>query len=465
VNKDWLDITLLEDYLEGKLDPRTMNRVEREALEDPFVAEALAGLSTSPKRSLESISLLQKQLQERIAEQRYIKKTAVITWQRLSIAATAAVLFVSVGIIFWMKQSNYQDTLARQARQPKEVEVTIASKEFKDSLIKAQAQVAAVRASKAKASETETSNAETWRAKAVERAITLAKSEAYASNKKRKAEPVITTAEPASAAAAASEPASALNEVTVTATSQARQKSVAFTSTDLRAVAGTKTVSGKVVDVQSGEPLPNAVIYASMPLKVVGTSDQNGNYTINVPENITELTFAYIGYQTKKTSITGQNVNVTLNETQTAMNEVVIRGYQKRSREQTTGSSFVVTGKEVKDVPVANVEQLLQGKVAGLNIQNNTGEPSAGNNSAEPSSGWNKFRSYLIETNRFRDKAIAGQTAEYKFNIRNGKPVKITVVKGVTKDYDKEAIRLIKNGPGWKLSDPAHPEVNVVLKF
>ena len=95
MNKDWLDIAVLEDYLDGKLDPRMMNRVEREALEDPFVAEALAGLSASPKRSLESISLLQKQLQERVAEHQHIKKTSVITWQRLSIAATAAVLFIS----------------------------------------------------------------------------------------------------------------------------------------------------------------------------------------------------------------------------------------------------------------------------------------------------------------------------------------------------------------------------------
>jgi hypothetical protein len=53
----------------------------------------------------------------------------------------------------------------------------------------------------------------------------------------------------------------------------------------------------------------------------------------------------------------------------------VIRGYVKRDREQTYGSSYVVAGKEVQDHPVGNVEQLLQGKVQGLNIQNNTGAP------------------------------------------------------------------------------------------
>jgi anti-sigma factor RsiW len=100
LNNDWLDINVLEDYLDGKLDAKAMNRVEREALEDPFVAEALAGLSKAPRRSLESLSMLQKQLHDRVALQKQVKKTSVITWQRLSIAAAAAVLFVSVSVMF-----------------------------------------------------------------------------------------------------------------------------------------------------------------------------------------------------------------------------------------------------------------------------------------------------------------------------------------------------------------------------
>ena len=55
---EWLDIDVLEDYLDGKLDAKTMHKVERLSLEDPFVAEALAGLSQSPKRT-QSLSLLQ----------------------------------------------------------------------------------------------------------------------------------------------------------------------------------------------------------------------------------------------------------------------------------------------------------------------------------------------------------------------------------------------------------------------
>ena len=48
---EWLDIDVLEDYLDGKLDAKAMHQVEKLSLEDPFVAEALAGLSQSPKRT------------------------------------------------------------------------------------------------------------------------------------------------------------------------------------------------------------------------------------------------------------------------------------------------------------------------------------------------------------------------------------------------------------------------------
>lgn len=444
MNKDWIDIAVLEDYLDGKLDAKAMNRVEREALEDPFVAEALAGLSAAPKRSRDSISLLQKQLQERIAEHQHSKKATIITWQRLSIAATAAVLFISVGIIFWMKQNNYQDM---QARQPKKVEVSLAPRAFEDSIAKSETQAVVV-ASVAP---------DTLKAKTIERAITLAKSDAYASKKKARNHAVITSAEPISSPATAGEPASVLKEVAVATASPAVQKTVAFSTTDVTAPGETKIVTGRVIDIKSGAPLSNAGIFVSTPLKGVGQADQNGNFSVAVPTDATDLTFTSTGYINQRVKIIGDSFDVAMQGNRQGLDEVVIRGYQKRSREQTTGSSFIVTGKEVKDVPVANVEQLLQGKVAGLNIQNNF--------SAVPSIGWDKFMAYMIKTNRFGKDSKPGQRAEFKFSVKKGRPVEISTVSGVSKDYDEEAIRLIKNGPGWILSNPAHPEVNIVLRF
>jgi len=124
VNNDWLDIEILEDYLDGKLDSKAMHQIERQALEDPFVAQALAGLSESPRRVSQSVSLLQKQLYERIAEQQVQKKRTVYTWQRLSIAAAAAVMFISVSIIFVMRVRQNREQLAKG--QSRVVEVNMA---------------------------------------------------------------------------------------------------------------------------------------------------------------------------------------------------------------------------------------------------------------------------------------------------------------------------------------------------
>jgi hypothetical protein len=122
IDNNWVELDVLEDYLDGKLDAKMMNRVERIALEDPFVAQALAGLSQSPKRSVNSLSLLQKRLEMRIAEQDEIKSKSVITWQRLSIAATAAVIAVALTVMFWMRQNN---NFNQNAKQTKVVEVNL----------------------------------------------------------------------------------------------------------------------------------------------------------------------------------------------------------------------------------------------------------------------------------------------------------------------------------------------------
>jgi TonB-linked SusC/RagA family outer membrane protein len=150
-----------------------------------------------------------------------------------------------------------------------------------------------------------------------------------------------------------------------------------FLCKDLMAQAKKVTVRGTVTDAASNEPMVGAYISTGVPLKVVADVKANGSYSAVVDEGAT-LTFSYVSYdaQTIKLKPGQLVINIRLKETQnTLAGDVVIRGYQKRTRETTTGSSFIVSGKEVQDVPVGNVEQLLQGKVAGLNIQNNTGAP------------------------------------------------------------------------------------------
>lgn len=149
-----------------------------------------------------------------------------------------------------------------------------------------------------------------------------------------------------------------------------------FLCEDLMAQAKKVTITGTVFDAATRETLIGANIYAGNPPKGVGGTDGRGAFRISVDEGAT-LTISYVSYTTQKITLKpGQtSLNIYLKEEKNEMTEVVIRGYQKRTREVTTGSSYIVTGKEVQDAPVSNIEELLQGKVAGLNIQNNTGAP------------------------------------------------------------------------------------------
>lgn len=124
-NNGLIDINILEDYLDGKLDGKMMHQVEKLSLEDPFVADALAGLSQSIERK-QSLSLLQKRLYERVAEKPITDKRWKITSQRLSIASAAAVLFIVVSVLFWMKENSRRQIEANQA---KNVKIEIAPKD------------------------------------------------------------------------------------------------------------------------------------------------------------------------------------------------------------------------------------------------------------------------------------------------------------------------------------------------
>jgi len=270
-----------------------------------------------------------------------------------------------------------------------------------------------------------------------------------------------------------------LNDAVTVAQPQAAQLSRSSLPAKTIGPAGT-VIKGKVLDQANGQPLENASIFVKG-TNIRAFTNNAGEFSLTSDSMLKnpQIIAAYIGYDNAVAQAKVNESNVlTLRENKSNVNEVVIRGYQKRSREQTTGSRFVVTGKEVQDVPVANVEQLVQGKVAGLNIQNNTGAPGqrgsisirglssiSDTSSARPSNGWDKFKAYLIKTNRFSGETKPGQTAVFKFIVKNGRPTNVVTVKGISKDYDEEAIRLIKNGPGWILSDPAHPDVNVVLRF
>ncbi|GAA4310483.1 SusC/RagA family TonB-linked outer membrane protein [Compostibacter hankyongensis] len=134
------------------------------------------------------------------------------------------------------------------------------------------------------------------------------------------------------------------------------------------------TVRGRVLDKQNGSPLPGVSINDVTSKKALGLTDDRGNFQV-ITESGHQLKFRYIGYDDQVAQAGEAALRILMTSTSKALKEAVIVGYNARTKETVTGAVSVISGKDIQDVPVSNVEQLLQGKVAGLNIQNLTGAP------------------------------------------------------------------------------------------
>lgn len=138
------------------------------------------------------------------------------------------------------------------------------------------------------------------------------------------------------------------------------------------------TISGTVTD-ESGVPLPGASILEKGTSNGTST-DFDGNFTITV-DSSTTLEISYIGYVTKEIQLNGQTtINVQLEPDATQLEDVVVVGYGVQKKSDITGAIGSVKSESFNKGVVANPGQLLQGKVAGVNVTAVSGEPGAAQN-------------------------------------------------------------------------------------
>ncbi|WP_126248376.1 SusC/RagA family TonB-linked outer membrane protein [Chitinophaga rhizosphaerae] len=136
-------------------------------------------------------------------------------------------------------------------------------------------------------------------------------------------------------------------------------------------------IKGVVRSADNDERLIGVSILGGMPLKAIGVTDANGVFAVQADPNL-QLVFRYVGHSDFRIKPgTKRDIVIRMSASENRLNEALIVGYQKKTRETVVGAAVKVSGKDLQDIPVSNVEQLLQGRVAGLNIQNNTGAPGA----------------------------------------------------------------------------------------
>ena len=143
---------------------------------------------------------------------------------------------------------------------------------------------------------------------------------------------------------------------------------------------GNVTVKGTVVDADAQTPMSGVTVSRGKEtaLNHLGQTDSLGRFSVSVPVG-TNLIFSSIGFETvtQKVGNVIDSMQVVMKTKDNPMNQVVVQGLRQTKRELATGSSVTISGKEIQDIPAGNVMSLLQGRVAGVNIQNNTGSPGA----------------------------------------------------------------------------------------
>lgn len=525
MNKDWLDIDVLEDYLDGKLDAKGMHFVERQALDDPFIAEALEGLRQSSKRK-QTLSILQKQLYDRVSEKPIKRKMWGITTQRLSIAATATVAFIAVSILFFMRETNrkYAEIALRKSHGVivnLDTNTTLATvkPKIEDSATKANA--------------------------LIDKAIVNSKTADLAKINKQVAK--VRTVEPdvySNRKNIADESVAVASE---TLQSRAMAKA-AFVP-----VIENKTINGKVVSEFDGQPLPGVTIKIA-DLNKSTVTDKNGLFTLTIDSTKAKsLMVSYLGFENIVASIDKQkNLTIALKEDHAILNEVVAVGYgatgdRKSAALNTpsvTGNKVVFSGNVVdqsngkpiqgaivklagsksvtatdangffalpvdsnakdkdllinavgfKEVPVRgndpnairsamsgdkslNEIALIMGsngrksenipapKITLVAEQNLNGKSLNEITKPVPVSTIN-YNQYLEHNNRLYNSKGPEQYVILSFKVnKSGRPTNLAVLKSLNSKADAEAKRLIQTGPDWVLPKNGIDTVEISIKF
>ncbi len=141
------------------------------------------------------------------------------------------------------------------------------------------------------------------------------------------------------------------------------------------ALAQNITVKGVVKDI-SGEPL------LGVNVRQVGATtgtvtDIEGNYTLQVKKDA-KLLFSFVGFVNQTINVDGRNtINITLKEDSKTLEEVVVVGYGTAKKSDVTGSIASINEKTLKEVPVSNVAQSMQGRIAGVQIQQTSTRPGS----------------------------------------------------------------------------------------
>jgi hypothetical protein len=419
----------IRKYLNGELDAHAMHELERRALDDPFLMDALEGFELTDKDQQANLNDLAGRLHRRTEK----KQIRMIPWGRLSAAASVVII---LGGAIWFFSSKHNEEKGKLVAS----DITIAKKEapaapapvVKDTLAAAKQSTTAARMSTAPEPKNYSNKKADVSPQPVEQQLAEADDQKELANDKLKA-----AKQPADANGYGSLPyepkkdSVAANELIVSAMEKQKKPAAAKSKASLSEqtqlqgkVAGVTvtpndmhTIVGTVKGADDGMPIVGATV------RVVGRSfgavtDVNGKFVLqDVAKNQT-LSVNYIGYNAKKVKADDDSMSITLDPAGNSLAEVVV----------------------VKDKDTENVD-------------------------AHPKDGWKAFNDYLKKNSQSPD----GKTGKVKVSFSvaaDGSLSQFKIIKSLSDVADKQAIILISNGPVWLgNTDGKSKSITVSIKF
>lgn len=145
----------------------------------------------------------------------------------------------------------------------------------------------------------------------------------------------------------------------------------------LSAMAQNREVKGTVTDAKTGSPLPGVTVF----IKGTNTgtaTNANGVFILHASQGADSLVVSYIGYATQEVPIKSGNMRIAMELSQASLNEVVVIGYGTQQQKDITGSIATVNAKNFQKGAITSPDQLIAGKISGVSVTSNGGEPGAG---------------------------------------------------------------------------------------
>ena len=403
----------LLDYIRGLRKGKEAHRLEKESMQDPFLADAMDGYNQVEGNHEQRIEKLRMQVSAHSAKK---KNTYAITW------SIAACLIIGFGI------SSYFLFLKKSMTD----EVFIAEESVSTKL----AEPAAPPTPAIPATPTVPATPQKEIALATTKVKTdstpISEITARQADKKDMIAEIQTTSQPQGAPVAAvpmmeevSEETAALQEVVATIdtfeSESDKKMKLAKVATILPQ---NNMIKGRVTD-EKGEPLIGAsVTYKGTNIGTI--TNMNGEFSLVKKDDKKRLTAEYIGYNPVEIRIdTSRTMLIAMNENKQALNEVVVVGYGAKKNKKSTTTGNVVTVKEQAKKEI-------------------TPQPVIGKRSYQK-----YLKENLVRPTDDNCKDIKGEVVLSFFVDEEGKPQNITVIHGLCEFADKEAIRLVKEGPKW----------------